>query len=158
MIGHLVLRPSNQRDASDIGDVFLAARQHSLTFLPGLKAGDETRIRIWIRDTVLPSTVLWVAEVDGRVVGFFSLAGEKLEHLYVHPRWHAQEIGTALLLQARALSPLRLELYTFARNEGARRFYERHGFRAIAFGQENEENEPDVLYEWVPDPRDGAEA
>jgi len=51
-----------------------------------------------------------------------------------------------------------LELYTFARNEGARRFYERHGFRAIAFGQENEENEPDVLYEWVPDPRDGAEA
>ena len=50
--------------------------------------------------------------------------------------------------RARALSPLRLELYTFARNEGARRFYEHHGFRAIAFGQENEEDEPDVLYEW----------
>ena len=148
MVGHFVLRPGSQRDTSDIGDVFLAARQQSLAFLPGLDTDDETRIRTWIRDTVLPTSVVWVAEVDGRVVGFFSLDGEKLEHLYVHPRWHDQGIGTALLLKARALAPLRLELYTFARNEGARRFYERHGFRAIAFGQNNMENEPDVLYEW----------
>lgn len=148
MVDHLVLRPGSQRDASDIGDVFLAARQQSLTFLPGLDADDEIRIRTWIRDTVLPTTVVWVAEVDGRVVGFFSLAGEKLEHLYVHPRFHAQQIGTALLQQARTLAPLRMQLYTFVRNEGARRFYERNGFRAIAFGQDNEENEPDVLYEW----------
>ncbi|MDQ3618858.1 MAG: GNAT family N-acetyltransferase [Actinomycetota bacterium] len=143
-----VLQPGSQRHANDIGDVFLAARQQALTFLPALDADDECRIRSWIRDTVLPTTVVWVAEVDGRVAGFFSLDGEKLKHLYVHPRFHSQQIGTALLQHARSLAPLRLELYTFARNEGARRFYERHGFRAVAFGQENEENEPDVLYEW----------
>lgn len=150
------LRLGRQRDASDIGDVFLAARKLSQPYLPSVHTDEETRA--WVRDTILPTTVVWVAEMDGGIVGFFSLDGERLENLYVHPRWHARGIGTALLLQARALSPLRLELYTFARNEGARRFYERHGFRATAFGQENEENEPDVLYEWVPDPRDGAEA
>ena len=38
---------------------------------------------------------------------------------------------------------------TFARNAGARRFYERHGFVAVAFGDGtgNEEGEPDVRYE-----------
>ena len=42
-----------------------------------------------------------------------------------------------------------LRLYTFARNEGARRFYERHGFVAVAFGDGsgNQEGEPDVRYE-----------
>ena len=42
-----------------------------------------------------------------------------------------------------------LRLYTFQSNEGARRFYERHGFAAVAFGDgsDNEEREPDVRYE-----------
>lgn len=146
MIDPLVLRRGTQRDAGAIGDVFLAARKLSLPYLPSVHTDEETRT--WIRDTIMPTTVVWVAEMDGEIVGFFSLDGERLENLYVHPRWHGRGIGTALLLQARALSPLRLELYTFARNEGARRFYEHHGFRAIAFGQENEEDEPDVLYEW----------
>ena len=140
------LRRGLRRDARDIGDVFLAAHKLSLPYLPSVHTDEETRT--WIRDTILPTTIVWVAEMDGGIVGFFSLDEERLENLYVHPRWHGRGIGTALLMQARALSPLRLELYAFARNEGARRFYERHGFRAVAFGQENEENEPDVLYEW----------
>lgn len=42
-----------------------------------------------------------------------------------------------------------LELWTFARNEGARHFYESHGFVALrATEGENEEHEPDVLYAW----------
>ena len=101
---------------------------------------------------VYPTTTVWVAETGGEVVGFFSLDEEALEHLYVHPDHQSLKVGTMLLEQARLLSPQRLQLYTFARNLGARRFYERHGFRAIAFGQDNEENEPDVLYEWTSSP------
>jgi RimJ/RimL family protein N-acetyltransferase len=42
-----------------------------------------------------------------------------------------------------------LRLYTFQCNEGARRFYERNGFTAVAFGDGsgNEEGEPDIRYE-----------
>jgi ribosomal protein S18 acetylase RimI-like enzyme len=38
----------------------------------------------------------------------------------------------------------------FQRNEGARRFYERRGFRLVGQrdGSENEEREPDAVYEW----------
>jgi ribosomal protein S18 acetylase RimI-like enzyme len=44
-----------------------------------------------------------------------------------------------------------IRLYAFQENAPTRQFYERHGFKAIAFGDgsENEENCPDVLYEWA---------
>jgi putative acetyltransferase len=43
-----------------------------------------------------------------------------------------------------------LQLWTFARNEAARAFYAKRGFREI--GQtdgDNEEKEPDVLLRWM---------
>ena len=144
----VTLRPARPTDAAEVAEVFLAAHRYSLSYLPNVHTDEETRT--WIRNTVLPDTTVWVAESDGVVVAFLSLDAEKLEHLYVHPNFHSQGIGTALLDKAFQLSPVRLKLYTFARNELARRFYERRGFRAIAFGDDNEENEPDVLYEWVP--------
>ena len=46
-----------------------------------------------------------------------------------------------------------LWLYTFARNYGARAFYERNGFVAIAFGFEPKWQLRDVKYQWVGEPR-----
>jgi ribosomal protein S18 acetylase RimI-like enzyme len=59
-------------------------------------------------------------------------------------------IGAALLDHAKALRPEGLELWAFQKNVGARRFYERHGFRLVRLtdGAENMEREPDALYEW----------
>lgn len=146
------LRPARPQDAAEISEVFLASRRKALSYLPKIHTDDE--VRTWIREMVVPRTTVWVAEISGEVVGFFSLGEQTLDHMYVHPDYQGIKVGTALLDQARALSPGRLELYTFARNEGARRFYERHGFRAIAFGVDNEENEPDVLYEWTSEARE----
>ncbi len=44
--------------------------------------------------------------------------------------------------------PRPIRLYCFHANTGARAFYERHGFKAVAFsdGSTNEERCPDVLY------------
>jgi len=51
---------------------------------------------------------------------------------------------------AQARRPAGLELWTFQVNDGARRFYERHGFRAVEVtdGAGNEERQPDVRYAW----------
>ena len=146
MSTNLRLRPAQASDASAIGTIYLAARKDALPYLPQIHTDNETRA--WIRERLVPAATVWVAELEGKVVGFISVNGQTVEHLYVHPDHQRRKIGTTLLDHARLLSPDRLELYTFERNEGARRFYERHGFRAIAFGQENEEGEPDVLYEW----------
>ena len=49
------------------------------------------------------------------------------------------------------MSPQRLELWTFQRNSNARVFYETQGFRPVEYTDgRNEENEPDVKYEWKP--------
>jgi RimJ/RimL family protein N-acetyltransferase len=42
-----------------------------------------------------------------------------------------------------------LWLYTFARNAGARAFYERNGFVAIAHGFEPGWKLEDVKYQWI---------
>ncbi len=44
----------------------------------------------------------------------------------------------------------KLRLWTFQRNHLARKFYESHEFAVIEMtdGSENDEREPDVLYEW----------
>ena len=93
---------------------------------------------------------VWVA-VDGEALGFLAIKGERLGWLYVDPPAQGRGIGTALLDKAKSLSPSGLTLYTHQRNERARAFYERRGFRAIQFGvSPPPESEPDVLYRFDP--------
>jgi len=46
--------------------------------------------------------------------------------------------------------PQGLQLWTFASNAGAQRFYDRHGFVETrrTDGRDNEEGLPDILYVW----------
>lgn len=137
-------------DADATATMYLASR-HAM--LPDLRpVHTEAETRAWIRDTVFVRQVVRLAEVDGEIVGFASRDGAWLAHLYVAPGWTGRGIGSNLLLSiladAAAVTPV-LRLNTFLRNGGARRFYERHGFTAVAFGEGtgNEEGEPDVRYE-----------
>ena len=122
--------------------------------LPDLHTPDEDR---WfLRERVLAHEEVWVAEDDGRVAGFASLAtrdGEDfLQHLYVSPAHQRRGIGGALLALAKQRRPAGFRLWVFQRNDGARRFYERHGLRLVQLtdGEGNEEQEADALYEWRP--------
>jgi hypothetical protein len=51
---------------------------------------------------------------------------------------------------AKQQRPAGLRLYVFQPNTGVRRFYERHGFVAVQFGDGigNDEGVPDALYSW----------
>lgn len=144
-----ILRLATAADALEIADVFLAARRDALPYLPALHTDGETRR--WIADVVLRGSVVWVAELDAAIVGFLSVAGDHLDHLYVRPGYHRVGIGNRLLAKAKEHSPHRLQLFTFQRNGRARAFYEARGFVAVDFndGSRNEEGEPDVLYEWL---------
>jgi hypothetical protein len=58
-------------------------------------------------------------------------------------------LGYAGSTRPKPLSPRRLELWAFQRNTNARDFYESQGFHAVQCTDgRNEENEPDVKYEW----------
>jgi ribosomal protein S18 acetylase RimI-like enzyme len=83
-----------------------------------------------------------------QVAGFIACTAESVGHLYVRIGDQHQGIGSALLRLAQAGSSGSLGLYTFARNRVARRFYERHGFVAVAHGFEPTWRLADVRYEW----------
>jgi ribosomal protein S18 acetylase RimI-like enzyme len=152
--GHTaLLRPATAADALEIAEVFLAARREALPFVPVLHSDAETRR--WISDVVMVCSTIWVATLDGEIVGFLSIVGSQLDHLYVRPDSYRQGIGDRLLAKAKEMSSKRLQLFTSQRNGRARAFYEARGFTPISFGDgsRNAEGEPDVLYEWVASPQ-----
>ena len=145
----LHLRPAEPHDADAIADIHIAARREAMPWLPELHTDEETLD--WVTNVVLPNQDVWVAEADGQVVGYVSFEGADLNDLYVRPGMQGAGVGSALLAKARELSAGGLSLWTFQRNENARRFYENRAFTAVEFtdGSGNEEGEPDVRYKWT---------
>lgn len=97
---------------------------------------------------VLPEHRVTVACERDRVVGFVAANATSVSQLYVRVGCHRRGIGSALLDIAKQASAGSLWLYTFARNQRARRFYEERGFVAVAFGFEPMWQLDDVRYEW----------
>jgi len=93
-----------------------------------------------------------VAMIDETVVGMMAYNDSEISQLYIHLNYQGLGIGQTLLDRAKAQSIGKLTLYTFEVNEKAQRFYEKHGFKVIGRGHENEENLPDILYEWKSNP------
>jgi ribosomal protein S18 acetylase RimI-like enzyme len=90
-----------------------------------------------------------LALMDDEVVGMMAYNEREISQLYIHIDYQGMGIGQTLLDIAKKQSAGRLTLYTFEVNKNAQRFYEKHGFKIIGRGYENEENLPDILYEWI---------
>ena len=92
---------------------------------------------------------LAIDKETGTVAGLMAVKGNELDQLYIHNDYQKKGIGSRLLNLAKEMSPGKLELFTFEINTNARAFYEKHGFKIIGRNFENEENLPDIKYEWV---------
>lgn len=91
---------------------------------------------------------LAIDEDAHKAIGILAVKGNELNQLYIHNDYQGLGIGSRLLEIAKDLSGGWLRLFTFEVNKGAQEFYEKHGFKIIGRGFENEENLPDILYEW----------
>ncbi len=106
----------------------------------------------YLLETVVPHNAVRVVFVDKQVVAFIAADSESIAQLYVHQAFQRRGIGTRLLNWAKQRSSGQLSLYTFQRNHIACAFYERHGFRAVEQGFEEEWQLPDVKYVWEREP------
>ncbi|MEM8535210.1 MAG: GNAT family N-acetyltransferase [Chloroflexota bacterium] len=149
----VTIRAATPDDALAVSSLYLVSRRRFLPYAPVAHTDDE--VHRWVAEHLIPTCDVSVAVVDHTIVGMMALLDDGtvrwIDQLYLLPAVLNQGIGTRLLQQALQELEPPVCLYTFQENTGARRFYERHGFRAIAFGDGsgNEEGCPDVLYEWL---------
>ncbi len=141
-----MIRRATEADAPEVSRVFVAARDE-MTYLPRIDDAHRPLLGGWFIDR----GAIFVAEEEGRVLGISGVHEGELTHLYVAPGGAEPRYRQRLLEHAKAESPDGLYLWVFQKNEGARRFYERHGFRLVELtdGAGNMEREPDARYEWT---------
>lgn len=151
--GEAVLRPARQADAAECASVYLRSRRFALPEVPCVHADGE--VRRWMADDVIGHADVTVADVDGVVVGLMVLTPGRdatgwIDHLYLDPSWIGRGLGERLVEVARKRHPAGLQLWTFAANAAARRFYARLGFGEVEHtnGEGNEERAPDVRCCW----------
>jgi GNAT superfamily N-acetyltransferase len=143
--GRAVVRLAEAADCRGIAEVHVqtwqAAYRHAFPpeVLDSLSVDErEAQWREWIEDE---ATVTWVAEMQGRVVGFASVgpsgteegAGE-LYAIYVLPEARGSGAAPELMAAVKAwftsAGYAGAMLWVLADNPRARRFYEREGWRA----------------------------
>ena len=141
------IRRARSDDADALSSLFSESRRKALPDLPERYSADQ--IFRWMVGEVLSKQTVWVIESGGKVAGFLALHEEDLSHLYIAPRFLRKGLGGRLLCLAQRTSPL-LRLFAFQKNEPAIRFYLKHGFHVLGYGDgsQNEEREPDVQMEW----------
>lgn len=104
---------------------------------------------IYFLNHILPQDFqIEIALLDEKVVGMIAFNACEISQLYIHKDFQGIGIGLRLLDIAKKQSSGRLRLYTFEINKNAQLFYEKNGFKIIGRGHENEENLPDIQYEW----------
>ena len=97
-----------------------------------------------IREVYMPMAETWVAEGDGKILGFISLLDNVIGGLFVDTDQQGKGIGTALIKHAEKIRPQPLSVEVFEKNEKARSFYEKCGF---SFGEKKLQDESgEVVY------------
>jgi putative acetyltransferase len=143
----IVIRRANVDESDEVAALVRSSKETAMPFLPALHTAEEDRA--FFRDRVFADCEVWVGECDGALAGMCAFREGWIDQLFVDPAYQRSGIGAALLRTAKAAND-RLHLWTFQRNENARRFYESQGFRLVKTtdGRDNEEHEPDALFAW----------
>jgi GNAT superfamily N-acetyltransferase len=142
----VVVRSATPADLPEIASVFSRSRR-LLTFLPELHSVAEDYG--FIAGLLSQAKVKVAAGPNGKVLGMLVEDADWIDHLYVAPEAIGTGAGSALLADAQSRHE-RLELWCFAENGPARKFYEDRGFVAMeeTDGSANEARRPDIRYVW----------
>jgi putative acetyltransferase len=118
------IRVAGERDFDALTDLWERSARSSHTFMDDVEFAEQ---RPRIRDLLLPSMDVWVAESDDGPLGFVGARGGNVELLYVAPAAQGRGLGSTLLTYvAEGAGPEAVEV--FADNATGVGFYRSQGF------------------------------
>ena len=149
--GEPTIRRAVEADTHALADLLWTVRAESVPAIPALAHPRES-VEPFVSDVLLAQFEVWVAELQGRPVGFIAvMAPDQLGHLYIAADHRDRGLGSRLVALAQDRFPEGLELWTFQANDRARRFYRRNGFVDAEHTEgDPEEGAPDVRMVWRP--------
>jgi GNAT superfamily N-acetyltransferase len=142
-----VIRPATPEDAPAVIRIYQESRAEAMPWLPDLHTPEE---HLWWFGALLGGEA-WVFDMDGAPVGYAAMKGDELHDLYVAPEAQRRGVGSALFERVQAAYPDGFRFWVFRDNTRARPFYDARGCVVVDSSEgDNEEQLPDVLYEWLP--------
>ncbi len=128
----LLIRKVRDEDTGSLEILFQVTRQQTfkLTNPQSFKIGDYKKS--------VEGEEVWVAEIDGNIVGFISLwmRDNFIHNLFVHHDHQGSGIGAKLLKKAEERLSRPMELKVTKNNVNAFNFYERHGWETISIHED----------------------
>lgn len=142
-----MIRPATLDDALTIAEFYHDIRQDTVP--PVHEVGG---IEWYIANRLINRGSSFVFVWHDEIIGWVDVHEDWVDQLYCKRGHTGNGIGKQLLDFAKSQSPNGLQLWTFQVNKGARKFYQREGFREVEMtdGQNNEEKAPDVRLVWNP--------
>jgi len=146
----MLIRAARREDAAAVADVHVRTWQVAYEHVFGAEtlAGIDHARRRAAAERAIASGGVWVAEADGRVVGFVSIGDSRdaegegeLYSIYALPEAWGTGAGPGLMAAARDALRERYEtsiLWVAEDNPRARRFYEREGWTLDGARKEDE--------------------
>ncbi|MEU7901572.1 GNAT family N-acetyltransferase [Actinoplanes sp. NPDC049118] len=144
-------RRAGPGDAPAVADLLIRARRAAADAIPP-SVHPDAEVREWVATVVLAEREVWLLDgAGGEPLAVLVLDGGWVDQLYVAPGLTGRGLGSRLIELAKSRRPAGLQLWTFAANTGAQRFYLRHGFAVAEAtdGSGNEEKAPDVRFVWT---------
>ncbi|MDG4840269.1 GNAT family N-acetyltransferase [Micromonospora sp. WMMD967] len=144
-------RHAGPEDARAVADLLIRSRRAAVGAIPAAVHPDS-EVREWTRTVLIAEQEVWLMEDAGsRPLAVLALRDDWVDQLYVDPAFTGRGLGSHLIEFAKSHRPAGLQLWTFATNTGAQRFYLRHGFTVAETtdGTRNEENAPDIRFVWT---------
>jgi len=123
----LQIRAYTPADLTAVLDTWEAATRLAHRFMSDEFIAQE---RTNVAEIYMPNTETWIADVNGKSVGFIALMGNEVGAIFVLPDFHGQGVGRALMDKAQQLQGS-LEVEVFKENPIGRRFYAKYGFEIL---------------------------
>ena len=116
---------------NDLEDLLASWESASRLAHPFLEEDFLATERHNIPNLYLPNADTWVADLDGKVVGFIALLGNEVGAIFLDPNHHGKGIGKSLMDKAQEIHGI-LEVDVFEKNLIGRKFYELYGFESLS--------------------------